>query len=71
MTPEERRRRRLGELTTKIRLAKEPQSLRALCGWMILKWGSKRATVREYIEDLTWAGLVEVSEQEDTVTWVG
>ena len=51
--------------------ADSPASLRALIGKGVLTWGSKRDTVRDYVEDLAWAGLVEVNEKEDIVIWVG
>lgn len=72
-TPEEERRRRLQEISRWIRedTAREGgSSLRAIVGKAILRWGPKRETVREYIEDLAWAGLAEVDEKEDRIVWI-
>ncbi len=70
MTPEERRRRRLHEIAAWVK-GDSPASLRAIVGKGVLRWGSKRETVREYVEDLAMAGLLDVDEKEDMITWVG
>ena len=70
MSPEERRRRRLKEVASWIQ-ADSPASLRLIVGKGVLKWGCKRETQRQYVEDLAYAGLVDINEKEDSVAWLG
>ena len=70
MSPEERRRRRLKEIASWIE-ADSPASLQLIVGKGVLRWGAKRETVRQYVEDLAYAGLIEVNEKEDRITWLG
>lgn len=67
-TPEEKRRKRLQLLARKIR-DDGSSSYRELVGWAVLRWGCKRETVREYLEDLRWAGVVSFTKEE--VAWIG
>ncbi len=66
-TPEEKRKARLRDLANKVQEDGE-SDLRALEGWGGLKWGSKRETVRSYVDVLESAGLVVVVG--DVVKWV-
>ena len=70
MSPEERRRRRLKEIASWIQ-ADSPASLRRIVGKGVLKWGAKRETVRQYVDDLAFSELIEVWEKEDSITWLG
>ncbi|MCJ2532015.1 MAG: hypothetical protein LN413_06935 [Candidatus Thermoplasmatota archaeon] len=67
-TPEEKRRRRLQTLAGWIQGDGE-SSRKAMVGKCMLAWGSKRETVERYLEDLEWAGLIDVAGDE--ITWVG
>ncbi len=70
MSPEERRRRRLKEIASWVE-SDSPASLRLIVGKGVIKWGARRETVRQYVEDLGYAGLVEVDEKGDRITWLG
>ncbi len=74
MTPEETRRRRLARLARWIgadRAKGEDSSLRAIVGKCMLTWGCRRERVREYLEVLEFAGMIEVVEAEDRISWLG
>lgn len=68
-TPEEKRRTRLRELSNRLRIDGE-SSYRATVGWGMLSWGARRETVSRYLEDLEWAGLIDLSIKEDRIRWI-
>ncbi len=71
-TPEEERRRRLKLIANWVKAdGKEGSSYRAIVGKAMLTWGPKRETVREYLVDLEWAGLISIDEKADVITWGG
>ena len=65
---EEKRRSRLHELAAKLK-ANGESSLTAILGWGSLRWGSKSERVREHLQDLENAGLIDVAGDE--ISWVG
>ncbi|MCJ2532032.1 MAG: hypothetical protein LN413_07020 [Candidatus Thermoplasmatota archaeon] len=66
---EEKRRNRLRELAAKLKADKD-SSLARVLGWASLRWGSKSVRVREHLQDLENAGLIEVFEKEDEIHWL-
>ncbi len=70
LSAEEKRRKRLNELAAKLK-ADGNSSLVRVLGWASLRWGSKSERVREHLQDLENAGLIEVFEKEDEIQWIG
>ncbi len=76
LSAEEKRKKRLQELINKLRGHGEnpggrKSSLTRVLGWGSLRWGSKSERVREHLQDLENAGLIEVFEKEDEIRWLG
>ena len=69
VTPEEKRRKRLKELAGW--LQKEDSSVVRVLGRAQVLWGCTRETARDYLKALEDAGLIEVLEEEDEITWLG
>ena len=76
LSAEEKRKKRINQLAGKIQTSDIGEigggsylSLRLLLGWGQLQWGCKSERVREYLEALEQAGMVEI--KEDVVTWIG
>ncbi len=70
LSAEEKRKKRLQELAAKLKADGDSSLVRVL-GWASLRWGSKSERVREHLQDLENAGLIEVFEKEDEITWIG
>ncbi len=70
LSAEEKRRSRLQELKAKLKADGDSSLVRVL-GWASLRWGSKSERVREHLQDLENAGLIEVFEKEDEIRWLG
>ncbi len=70
LSAEEKRKKRLQELAAKLKADKDSSLVRVL-GWASLRWGSKSERVREHLQDLENAGLIEVFEKEDEIRWLG
>ena len=71
LSAEEKRRKRLNELATKIQGAGGPVSLELLVGWAQMRWGVVSVRVGEYLQAIEQAGLVKVDAQKGVVTWLG
>ena len=70
LSAEEKRKKRLHELASKLKADGDSSLVRVL-GWASLRWGSKSERVREHLQDLENAGLIEVFEKEDEIRWLG
>ncbi len=70
LSAEEKRKKRLQELAAKLKADGDSSLVRVL-GWASLRWGSKSERVREHLQDLENAGLIEVYEKEDEIRWLG
>ncbi len=70
LSAEEKRKKRLLELATKLKADGDSSLVRVL-GWASLRWGSKSERVREHLQDLENAGLIEIDEKEDEIRWLG
>ncbi len=70
LSAEEKRKKRLQELAAKLKADGDSSLVRVL-GWASLRWGSKSERVREHLQDLENAGLIEVFEKEDEIRWLG
>ncbi len=69
ITREEERKRRLALLAAKLKDDGE-SSLDRTLGWGGMKWGCRIERVREYLEVLRFAGLIELDEKKDTIWWL-
>ncbi len=69
LSAEEKRKKRLQELQAKLKADGDSSLVRVL-GWASLRWGSKSERVREHLQDLENAGLIEVFEKEDEIHWL-
>ncbi len=71
LSAEEKRKKRLHELAKALEKAEGGySSLVRTLGWASLRWGSKSERVREHLQDLENAGLIEVNEKEDEIRWL-
>ena len=72
LSAEEKRKKWLKTLAAKLEVAEGgSSSLVRVLGWASLTTGYKSVRVREHLQDLVNAGLIEVFEKEDEIRWIG
>ncbi len=72
LSAEEKRKKWLKELAAKLQAAEGgSSSLSRVLGWAALSKGYKSVRVREHLQDLENAGLIEVHDREDEIEWIG
>ncbi len=69
LSAEEKRKKWLKELAAKLQKEGD-SSLSRVLGWAAVTRGYKSERVREHLQDLENAGLIEVFEKEDEIHWI-